>query len=165
MEYFYHQADLQESRGFFLAKKRVKNEIRHIKDINVYSFNIDDQAQEIEVIFSIRPSTKKYTIVFDPTYPLSPPIKFFFEDNDYERMLRFPSDRFFKAFKEITGCDCFCLYSDISKDNWMITNTIDTMVFESKKVVATKKRMIEQVLANTIKTKYLIDDINLSQWI
>ncbi len=145
--------------------RRVNNEIKNSKDINVSNLYIDEEKQEIILDFSINPSNKKYLITFDQTYPFTPPKKFLSNGVSYNKILRIPSTRFEETLTKITGLNCPCCLSLMCGHNWKPYYTIDKIVKEFINICKIKQKIIEIIMANAIKEKYLIDDINLNEWI
>jgi hypothetical protein len=145
--------------------KRIQNEINANKNINVISFDIDEGKKEIVLNFIISTNNRKYSIVFDSSYPFKPPKKFSSNGISYFKIMKVPSTRFSTILKKITGQECFCCYSSMCGSNWSPCSTIQKIINESNDVCKIKQMIVEKIIADSIKKKYLNDDINLDQWI
>jgi hypothetical protein len=153
------------SKNFTNLIKRVNNEIKNNKNINVILLDINEEKQEIVLDFKIDTSNRKYSIIFDSTYPFKPPQKFLSNDVNYFTIMKLPTDRFYNIYKKITGKKCFCCFSVMCANNWNPCYSIQRIINESNNNCKIKKIIIEKIMADAIKEKYLINDINLDQWI
>ena len=136
----YDQIDLQVTE---------KGELR----INVYKFEHDYKLQT-------------YSFIITRDYPFRPPI-ILFQNRPYIEFLRsrYRSQTGPDIFNMVTKQNCFCCYSVNCIDNWGPNVTLERIIREVQSIKQKKRDIINKIIADKIKAKYLIDDIDLDQWL
>ena len=145
-------------------RKRVKREIE-----SMYSMyeHIEVRIWETDkMMVSICDSTYKYRFVITNNYPFKGPTTFF-QDRPYIEFLRtnYPPSML-DIFQKITGKQsCFCCTSLNCTNNWRPVSKLIHIIEEIHTIQKQKRDIINVLLADKIKQKYLIDDIDLNSWL
>ena len=162
---------MTSNKSFLLTIRRLHNET---KENNNFITNINEEKQIINV------TNKQYHFELDSSYPFACPKKFYCngisieadasiatkcERVNYSSIIKMPSERFSLVLKKITGEKCLCCSSLICPGNWNPTVTLQLLIDESQKIIRIKQQIVEKIMADLIKTKYLYSEINLDQYI
>jgi hypothetical protein len=67
--------------------------------------------------------------------------------------------------KYITGFTCLCCHSYLCKNNWSPAITLQVVINQIEEYKEIKKNIFLKILADKIKEKYLINDIDLDSWL
>jgi len=127
-----------------------------------------DTESSVKVsIYEISADSKihNYGFIVTSNYPFNPP-KIFYQNRPYLDFLKtsyYPNSS--KIFKKIVGQDCFCCHSINCSENWSPAITLSRIIDEVKYIKQKKRHIINKLLADKIKLRYLIDDINLDEWL
>ena len=107
-----------------------------------------------------------YSFVITRDYPFRPPV-IFFQNRPYLDFLksRYISKPGSDIFKRITGLNCFCCSSVNCSDNWSPGLTLEKIIAEVQSIKKMKRDIVNKILADKIKARYLIDDIDLDSWL
>jgi hypothetical protein len=119
---------------------------------------------------SIRDKTEnnipqKYEFVLTENYPFVPP-KIWYQGRLYTEFLKtgFRSKPGLDLFRRVVGKDCFCCHSLTCADNWSPSITISVIMEEIRRVKSARQNIINKLLADKIKARYLVPDIDLDCW-
>ena len=152
------------------VKRRLKRELELMNTQFLYSNIIVEADTESSVkvsVYEISADAKiqKYGFIVTSNYPFNPP-KIFYQNRPYTDFLKTSYDtNFRKLFKKIVGQECFCCHSINCSDNWSPAITLSRIIDEVKYIKQKKRDIINKLLADKIKFRYLIDDINLDVWL
>jgi hypothetical protein len=149
-------------------KSRIKNEYKDLSKIynNVkilWDFELNNVVIEIQKVIN-DDSTDTFTFVVDRTYPFHSP-KFHFNNNPYSHYLRIPSQRFSQHLKRFTNKSCLCCSSLACKYNWSPAVKLHMFIAELDKIRQYKRNIVYKLLADQVKDKYLIDDVDLDSYL
>jgi ubiquitin-protein ligase len=97
-------------------------------------------------------------------YPFHPP-KIFVNNKPYNKFLTLASTRFTKIFHYINGPKCMCCSSLMLSHNWSPALTIENILKEIEIIRLYKYEIVIKILADNIKNKYLIMDIDLDSYL
>jgi len=109
-------------------------------------------------------SLNVYSFTIPPNYPFSPP-RIVINGKTYQSILNLNSIRFKKVLRYLTGIECLCCHSYNCSDNWSPSLSLNRIIQESNKYMVIKNNIKIKLLADKIKDKYLIDDIDLDSWL
>lgn len=151
------------------VKRRLKKELEkmytsynHI-DIETSDLTIDEI--KIHIYEVIANEFHRYSFIIKRNYPFIPPI-IFYQGRPYSEFLKLQYTKTENAiFKQVTGQNCFCCYSVNCMDNWRPGITLKHIIDEIHTIKRKKRDIINKIIADKIKQKYLIDDIDLDQWL
>lgn len=107
---------------------------------------------------------EKYSFVFNNGYPFTHP-QIYYNDACYLKLLRINSLEEKKIVMKYRKKDCLCCDSYYCSNNWSPALNLNIIVDEIKNIVQFKKTMVEILLADKIKEKYLIDDIDINSYL
>jgi ubiquitin-protein ligase len=120
---------------------------------------------KVTVIEFINNKKQKYHFIIDNNYPFVPP-KIYFQSRPYLDFLKVNySKEAFNLFKKITRKECLCCHSFNCTDRWSPAITLKKIIDEICFFKQEKRKVINKLLADKIKNKYLIDDIDLDSWL
>jgi hypothetical protein len=100
-------------------------------------------------------------IELDSYYPFKIPKKIIVNDYQYQDLLNIDSNKL-----KLVGIDsCLCCSSITCSNNWGPTLRIKSILEEIENNMLIKRNIVNKIIINVIKRKYLINDINLYQYI
>jgi len=156
-------------------KRRIKrefeelllNEIIYPETITV-NFNENSQYNKsIYVISFIKVDDNKYYefyISFD--YPFTPPkLNINFKTYSYLYYLNIKSLEFKEKLLKYKKFRCFCCETKLCKNNWSPAHTMQIILDEVKLYISICEEISKRVIIDVIKRKYLIEDINIIEWL
>jgi len=130
---------------------------------NSLDFNMGELTVTIREI--VEDKIQAYEFVIPLAYPFVPP-KIRFQSRPYIDFLKLNySASEFQVFRRITNQQCFCCHSLNCGDNWSPSITLEKIIDEIRWIKSVKRRMIHKLLADKIKARYLIEDIDLDSWL
>jgi ubiquitin-protein ligase len=106
----------------------------------------------------------KYSFMMPLNYPFMPPRIRINDQNHYD-FCNLHSNRFTTILQYIKGIDCLCCHSHICKNNWAPGLTLDHILKQINEYKKLKYYISLKLLADQIKYKYLVMDINLDSWL
>lgn len=150
-------------------KRRLKSELAKmsVQFPDNIIVELNDETSVKVSIYEISADAKiqKYGFIISSNYPFNPP-KIFFQNRPYLDFLKMGYDlNIRKIFKQIVGQECFCCHSINCSDNWSPAITLSRIIDEVKRIKGQRRQIINKLLADKIKCRYLIDDINLDEWL
>jgi hypothetical protein len=147
--------------------KRVKKEVAILYELfdDVKVSFTEDGFLKITVNEINENKIYKYEFILIQHYPFISP-KIYYQNKPYADYLRvYYSKHNFNIFRKITGKDCFCCSSYNCPYNWNPGVNIKKIIEEICKIRQAKRNVINKIIADKIKEKYLLDDINLDCWL
>lgn len=149
-------------------KNRIKNEYKELSKI-YNNVKILWDTELSNVIIEIQEVVKydkidTFTFIVDRTYPFHS-AKFHFNNNPYSHYLRMPSQRFSQHLKSFTNKSCLCCSSLACKYNWSPAVKLHMFIAELDKIRQYKRNIVYKLLADQVKDKYLIDDVDLESYL
>jgi hypothetical protein len=147
-------------------RKRIRKECEFLYEEypNVsLSFVNDDKK---EALIKINDKGVSYTFMVNSfSYPFTAPIIYINNKIHYEELLKIHSEYERTMLKNIRGVNCFCCHSCICPGNWNPTTTLDKVINEIKYVHKFRRDLVNKIIADKIKARYLIVDIDLDSWL
>lgn len=149
--------------------RRIKRELEEMKRIQIF---IDDDEiiiekynkEEFYLLIKNNTDKRLYKFIIPPNYPFKAP-RLEINYKPYSHYLRFQSLKFQDLFYKYKGRKCFCCDSILCADNWgpqiKLSNIMDEVDIYHKQC----REIVDRVIINVIKRKYLIDDINIVEWL
>jgi hypothetical protein len=98
------------------------------------------------------------------TYPFSPP-KIIINNALYRDFLKIHTPMFLSLLKKITGLNCLCCNSFLCGENWTPVARFGKIIFEIRMFRKYRRDIINKYYADKVKSKYLLEDINLDEWL
>jgi ubiquitin-protein ligase len=150
-------------------RKRLKNELdRMYANYDQIDVEETEKGDAKVTVYKIENDDKlqTYGFVITRDYPFRPPV-IFFQNRPYLDFLktRYISKSGTDIFRKITGFNCFCCSSVNCGDNWSPGITLDKIIVEIQFFKKKKRDIVNKILADKIKARYLIDDIDLESWL
>lgn len=150
-------------------KKRLINEVKNLLIMGycIDIFFIDDNEKLLILIFNDINSKTKYTFQINHNYPFKQP-KLFINSIPYENLLSTccsSNNIFSKLLLKITGISCLCCHSITCGNNWTPIFSLKNIILETIQYKQYVRHVINKILADKIKYKYLIKDIDLDCWL
>jgi len=150
------------------VKKRITRELEKL-DEHCSLISIDSEVNESsnfdkhKYIVNILDSKNGliYSIILSNTYPFKTPgvqINF----RPYQEFLRVGSS---EQLKKIHKINCLCCSTITCGNNWSPAFTMNHLIDEIRRLKGYKRDIIDKLLADKIKLRYLIDDIDLDCWL
>jgi hypothetical protein len=154
--------------GTTCLKRRIKNEYKELSKIynNVkvlWDPELNNVVIEIQKVIK-DDSTDKFTFIVDRTYPFYSP-KFYYNNEPYSHYQKMPSQRFSQHLKSSTNKSCLCCSSLACKYNWSPAVKLHMFIAELDKIRQYKRNIVYKLLADQVKDKYLIDDVDLDGYL
>lgn len=154
-------------------KRRLKNELDKMYNENnqiILELNQPTERNEVVIyiyIYEIDGENKLHRYKFGITlhYPFRPPTICYqgYPYIDFLQITRTVKN--LNLFKQVTGLNCLCCNSYNCSDNWSPAVTLTKIIDEIQFLKQKKRDVINKLLADKIKQKYLIDDIELDSWL
>jgi len=162
---------LLEVVPFNTVKKRIKRELEKLdENCSLISIDLDpndkERTGEKKPVFNIYDNSNGliYSLTLDSSYPFRPPkIKINF--TPYYEFLKISFLPFSENLRKIHKINCLCCATITCGDKWTPAFTINTLINEIRSFKSYKRDLINKMLADKIKLKYLIDDIDLDCWL
>lgn len=153
-----------------LVARRIKRELQDMKkqgifdtDNNVDIINYNTNEKEFDVIIKDNTSFV-YKFHIPRNYPFNAP-KFFLNNKPYSHYFKFQSDMFRDKFYKYRTQHCFCCESILCCDNWGPHLNMTNIIQEVKKLYDDCRKIVDTIIVEVIKRKYLIDDVNILEWL
>lgn len=103
-------------------------------------------------------------MILDPNYPFRAP-KVQINFRPYYDFLKISSSKFTESLKKIHNIRCLCCSTITCGDKWSPALTTSRIIEEIRRFKGYKRDLINKLLADKIKFRYLIDDIDLDSWL
>jgi len=161
-----HNEDVLINFGIGCIKKRIKKELLMLyKLYNTVTVSLYKKTIKISICEIIDNKKQKYEFIIPEFYPFECP-QILFQGMPYIDFLKLNHTLTeYAVIKKITGQNCFCCHSLNCRVNWSPAITIQKIIEEIYKIKNYKRTMIYKIIADKIKFKYLIEDIDLDCWL
>ena len=116
-----------------------------------------------QYIVTLSIDNKLYTFILSENHPFKPP-KLLINRRTPNFCYSFNA-KFKDALKKYTGVDCFCCESILCDNNWVAQFTLKDIVADVDRFRRAIRRVIDDIIVQVIKRKYLIDDIPIMEWL
>jgi hypothetical protein len=158
---------MEKSKYF---NKRIKRDADNL--IKLYPYNkiyVNDISNHIIIdIYDEEPTNNQINKIINPIYkfiikkyyPFTAP-EVYYKNVTYENVYKMSSQREINHLKILTNLECLCCSSILCSNNWNITLNFIDIINEINNYKKIKRNIFIKILADKIKNKYLINDINL----
>jgi hypothetical protein len=152
--------------GIGCIKKRIKKELEMLyKLYNDVTVSLYEKTFKVSICEITNKNKQKYEFIIPECYPFVCP-QILYQGFPYIEFLKLNRTLTeYAVIKKITGQNCFCCHSLNCRDNWSPSTTIQKIIEEIHKIKNYKRLMIYKIIADKIKFKYLIEDIDLDSWL
>jgi hypothetical protein len=155
-----------------LISRRIKRELQEInkkkmiKSYDNISINkiVDGSNKEYHINIKSDIDKRHYKFIIPLNYPFFPP-RLKLNNKPYSHYIKFHSAEFNEMYYKYKGNKCFCCESVLCSNNWSPEITIDKIMEEVESFHNECREIADIVIVNVIKRKYLIDDINILEWL
>lgn len=152
--------------------KRIKYELLLLKKSEIY---VDDNDVDIiksnsnykkEYQITIKNNNDKqlYTFIISPNYPFIAP-KLIINNIPYINLLTFKTQSYQNLLYKYKRKNCFCCDSIVCGENWGPQISLLNIINEVAMFHNECKEISIRIVVKIIKNKYLIDDINILEWL
>ena len=147
--------------GKGVSCRRIANDCKNLYE-KYPNFVLSNNSGNVELI--VTENGEKYGFIFKNTYPFQPP-KIYYNGNSYLDLLRITDNDERNIVRKYKKKDCLCCDSYDCPDNWSPSINLTSIIDEIKNIVKFKKAIVHILLADKIKEKYLIDDIDINSYL
>lgn len=151
-------------------RKRIKRELEILIEKNMCLIKSIDIKQnhynpkEFILKFVNINNKNHYKFVITSNYPFVPP-----KLSINEKLISFnhnlENQLFNETLKKYTGIQCFCCETILCSNNWNPGFTFIHIIDDINKYKNARLQVIHRLIIDIIKIKYLIDDINIVEWL
>ena len=150
---------LQQFRGARIRRiaRECSNLYEHFPNVVLSSI-----SDKIEMV--VTEGKEKYGFIFNNGYPFTAP-QIYYNGESYLELLKINDKEEKNVLRKYRNTECLCCDSYYCNDNWSPSLTLKNIIDEIKEIVEFKKTIIHILLAEKIKKKYLIDDIDINSYL
>ena len=147
--------------GKGVSGRRIANDCKKLYE-KYPNLVLSNNSGNVELI--VTENEEKYGFIFKNTYPFQPP-KIYYNGKSYLDLLRITDNDERRIVRKYKNKDCLCCDSYECFDNWSPSINLTSIIDEIKSIVQFKKLIVHILLADKIKEKYLIDDIDINSYL
>lgn len=174
MEYINEELQIIQSKN---VRGRIERELKELYELNLIdpygvsvSVGTDNQNPYDKTLYIINfynlKDNKLYEFKFNSNYPFRPPKLFInFKPYSYYYYLNISSHDFKQNLLKYYKIRCMCCETVLCADNWSPAYKMSTILNEVERFKLICKNLSYRVIINVIKRKYLVDDINILDWL
>ncbi len=159
----YINSDIIENK-FIL--KRLLRESKDFSD-KFISLSVSKDNNE-KCIVNLKDKSKykynNYSFIINHNYPFQPP-ELLINNIPYKKFLINSTIKYRQLFTKMSGLVCLCCQNILSKEKWSPGYTLIHVVNEINLFRTYKKNIVNKIMADKIKKKYLISDIDIDSWL
>jgi len=148
--------------------RRIKRELIDMLKIGIFTNESDvtiiKNDENFHIIFKNIKNNRIYKFIIPLNYPFRPP-KLEINYRPYSYYLRFQSEKFREIFNKYKSRTCFCCDSLLCCDNWGPQIKLSNVIDEVDNYYKQCREIADRVIIKVIKRKYLIDNINILEWL
>jgi len=142
------------------------NTENYINTTNTINNNYNYQKSYVTVSIMLNGDNTLYQFDITSGYPFKSPTMLRINYQDYRfNYLKIHSEKTVNELKEFIKFDCLCCSTLLCNDNWSPAMRLIKIIEEVKQIKHCRKIIIHRLLAKKIIDRYLIDDINLYEWL
>ena len=145
--------------------RRLKRESINFHEIfNSLSVIKDDKYYKIYLTDKKNYKYNNYCFILDDNYPFKSP-KLLINDIPYKKFLVNGTLKFRELYTKMSGIECLCCHNILESLMWSPGYTINKIIEQVNLFRKYKKNIVNKMMADKIKSKYLIKDIDLETWL
>jgi len=150
-----------------LKKNNANIHVEYIESKNLYSHSNSTIKFHFIMNVSIMlvDDNNLYKFEISSDYPFRSPKKFTINHIPYIEYLKINSSKTMKELQLYKGVGCFCCNSVSCASKWTISTNVSKCIDEFKIFMQYRRDIISRLLVEKIKKRYLLEDINLLQWL
>jgi len=145
----------------------LKRLLRESRDFTDKIILLSVKPNNEEYLVNLKDTSKykysNYCFIINHNYPFHPP-KLLINNIPYKDFFS-RSSRNRELLKKMSGLKCLCCYNILSRDTWSPAITLIKIIDEINLFRTYKRNVINKIMADKIKDKYLIDDIDIESWL
>jgi len=151
-------------------RRRITRELQDLlpiledKKLHIEPIQLDEKNLPIVTIVDYNHPVYICQFYIGDCYPFRNP-KIKVNHHDYSTFLRINTTRFSQLLKKLKGKTCLCCESYLCGDRWTPAIKLIDIVNEIRTIGEYKRDIINKHYADKIKTKYLVEDIDLDSWL
>ena len=123
---------------------------------------MSNDSEKVEL--TVTKDAENYGFVFNTSYPFQPP-QIYYDGKSYLELLRIADNAEKNILLKYKKKDCLCCESYNCRANWSPSIKLTNIIDEIRSVVQLRKAIVHILLADKIKEKYLIDDIDINSFL
>jgi ubiquitin-protein ligase len=131
----------------------IEDEVEINNDNNQYTVSIKNQIYN-----------KNYEFKISNVHPFKPP-KLFIDNKLINFHHKNTSESFRNSLIKYTGIECFCCETILCNNNWSPQFTLKDIIYDIYKYRDARHQVAIRIIVDVIKRKYLIDDVNIIEWL
>jgi hypothetical protein len=147
----------------FLLKRLLRESIHFHNNFKSLSLKHENKKYLLYLEDKINYNYNIYCFILDETYPFKPP-SLLINNIPFKQFLLNNNSKYKNIFTKLCGFECLCCNNILCSDRWSPALTIIKIINEINIYRSYKKIIIYKIMADKIKHKYLIDDIDLDSW-
>jgi ubiquitin-protein ligase len=150
---------LQQLNGVHI--KRISRECNNLYKFfpNIVLSSISDKIEMI-----VTEGNSKYGFIFNNNYPFTAP-QIYYNGESYLELLKINGNEEKNVLRKYRSKDCLCCDSYYCRDNWYPALSLKSIIDEIKEIIELKQTIMQILLADIIKKKYLINDIDINSFL
>ena len=151
-----------------MVRRRIKRELIELDKLKICKTSevvIKTSNNRLyDILFTNLIDNKKYKFVISHNHPFSTP-KLFINNKPYMMGHMNLSPQYRNQLKKYTGIECFCCESMLCENNWCPLRTFKHILNQIDHFRNLAHQITLRIFVAVITRKYLIDDINLTEWL
>ena len=145
-------------------EKMITSDICQFENIIISRICINNDDFEYHVSIYNDKDKRHYKFILSSYFPFKAP-KLILNYKPYSEYFGFKSESFKQLFYKYKGVRCFCCETKLCTNNWSPKCTLIDLMNEVDEFYNECKNISNIICAKVIQRKYLVQDINLLQWL
>ena len=150
-----------QKNGKGVSNRRIANDCQKLYE-KYPNFVLSNDSEKVEL--TVTKDAENYGFVFNTSYPFQPP-QIYYDGKSYLELLRIADNAEKNILLKYKKKDCLCCESYNCRANWSPSIKLTNIIDEIRSVVQLRKAIVHILLADKIKEKYLIDDIDINSFL
>ena len=147
--------------GKRVSNRRIANDCQKLYE-KYPNFVLSNDSGNVEL--TVNNNEENYGFVFNTSYPFQPP-QIYYNGKSYLELLRISDNDERNILLKYKKKDCMCCDSYNCQANWSPSIKLINIIDEIISIVQLRKAIVHILLADKIKEKYLIDDIDINSYL
>jgi len=152
-----------------LKKNKAYIHVEYVECKNIYKNSNSNISNNINFHFIItimlESDTNIYKFEIPSDYPFRGPKKITINYKPYINYLKIQSNKTMKELQLYKGIGCLCCNSISYASKWNLSTNIVSCIDEFKLFMQYRRDIVNKIIVEKIKNKYLLNDINLLEWL